>query len=407
MGLGVVDLYAFIVLLLSFGILYLSGGVLNFFNPASLFFLFHVLLFSLGSWYRWFYEGRVWVSDDVVFIVYTSLLLYALGVFSVAAVMSPPPNLSRVLVNTRAVELGNLGCLMVLIVPVLISLVYSQHVGGIVWAQSNIDNLRVNVRQGIGWLALLGIASAFVGVLFYTFSRRKISWLGGGVVILILSSCAASYGNRAPGADVFIAGIFSLFIVKTGRLPVLRILIFVSIAFLVVVMAGLYRQGFDISLSGILVQSLWRPFVNFQNFQILYDAFPLMIPYQWGNGYLIDLSVLMPGYQVNYSTWLKEMLQMDFSGGGINQTYLGEFFTNFSLIPALFCSFLLGASLQLLYCLMCTMRCSLQLMLIVAFSFKSIVSSGVMSPLLYSLIPFILIYLVYRVVLGVAIYEKA
>lgn len=73
MGLGLVDVYALLVLLLCFGFFRLCGGTLNFFNPASLFFLFHVILFGAGSWYRWLYEGRVWVSDEAVFIVYSSL----------------------------------------------------------------------------------------------------------------------------------------------------------------------------------------------------------------------------------------------------------------------------------------------------------------------------------------------
>lgn len=410
MGLGLVDVYALLVLLLCFGFFRLCGGTLNFFNPASLFFLFHVILFGAGSWYRWLYEGRVWVSDEAVFIVYSSLMLYVLGAFSVATVLfssAPSLSLPRLLARAPVVELSPLSCLMVVMLPVLISLFYSLYIGGLVWLQSDIDDLRVEVRKGIGWLALLGIASAFLGTLFYLFSRRTIGWLEGFFVVALLSACAASYGNRAPGAEVFIAGIFSLLILKSGRLPVFRLFVVGGLAFLLVVMVGLYRQGFEMSFYGILQQGLWRPFVNFQNFQILYDAFPSSIPFQMGNGYLIDLAVLMPGYQPNYSVWLKDMLRMEFTGGGINQTYLGEFYSNFSLLPALLCSFLLGAIFQLLYCLMCLLRFSPQLMLVVSFSLKGMVSSGLMSPLLYSFIPFVLLYWMYRLVLGGVVYEKA
>jgi oligosaccharide repeat unit polymerase len=403
MGLGIVDLYAFLVLLFAWGLFRFCGGLLNFFNPASLFLLFHILLFGLGSWYRGLYAGRVWVSDEVVFIVYSSLLLYVLGAFFIAALLyssAPSFDIYRVMQRARGFGLNRFGRFLVVVVPVSVSLIYACHVGGLIWLQSGIDDFRIEARKGVGWLALLGIASAFVGVLFYVFSHRTIGWLKGMLVIALLAACAMSYGNRAPGAEVFIVGAFGLFIVKYGRLSVLRLAAVGGVAFLVVVAAGLYRQGFDLSLYGILLQGLWRPFVNFQNFQIIYDAFPSVIPFQMGEGYLIDLSVLMPGYQPNYSAWLKDVLRMEFTGGGINQTYLGEFYSNFSLVPALCFSFLLGSILQLLYCLMGLMRCTPQLMLIVAFSLKAMVSSGLISPLLYSLIPFLLMYLIYRFLLG-------
>ncbi|PAU62163.1 hypothetical protein BZL42_07365 [Pseudomonas indica] len=99
---------------------------------------------------------------------------------------------------------------------------------------------------------------------------------------------------------------------------------------------------------------------------------------------------------------------MEFSGGGVNQTYLGEFYSNFSLIPSLLISLMLGAFLQLSYCIMCMMRSTPQLMLVVSFSLKSMVSSGLVSPLLYSLAPFLLVYFLYRLFLvGGVVYEKA
>ena len=294
-----------------------------------------------------------------------------------------------------------------LLIPLALAAGYSLHIGGLVWLQEEgIDDLRVELRKGSGWVALLGIAVAFVGTVMLLCSRHVGSWLRGCLTILLLGGCAVSYGNRAPGADVLVAGLFSLWVMKYRKVPLLGLVGCAGLLIVLVAVAGLYRQGFEISSQGVMQQILWRPFVNFQNFQILYDAFPSQISFQMGNGYLIDLSVIMPGYQPNYSTWLKDALEMEFTGGGLNQTYLGELYSNFSLLPALLGSFILGAMLQLLYGLMGMLRSSLQLMLIMSFSLKSIVSSGLVSPLIYMLAPYLLVYCSYRLLLGRLFHEK-
>jgi hypothetical protein len=397
--LGWIDFFAFIVFVFSFFVMKRAGGVLNFFNPACMFIIFHVGLLGVAGWYRELYSYAIVVADEVLYVIYVSLFLFSCGVLF--AVKFPRAryagygHIDSISEGFRLYSGGALFRLGVLAVPIVISLYYSWLAGGFVWQNAGGDDFRVEVRKGVGWIALLGIAAAFVGVLLYIYSKKRISLFEGGVVVLVLSVCAASYGNRAPGADVFLAGFFSLLIVRYGRIPAVTLVVVGFCLFVLVMSLGLYRQGLDFSLMGVLMQVLWRPFVNFQNFQLLYDAFPSLIPFQYGYGYIIDASVLLPGYQLNYSTWLKDALGMEFSGGGINQTYIGEFYTNFSLVPALFASFLLGAFFQFLYRWMCVVRASPAVMLIVSFSLKGLVSSGLVSPVLYCLIPFFVLYFFY------------
>lgn len=397
--LGWVDFFAVMVFVFSFFVMRKAGGVLNFFNPACMFIIFHVGLLGVAGWYRGLYSYAIVVTDEVLYVVYLSLFVFSCGVlfavkFSRARYIGCR-YIGSISERFRPYSGGVLFRLGVLAVPIIIALAYSWLAGGFIWQSSGGDDFRVEVRKGVGWMALLGIAAAFVGVLLYIYSKKRISLLEGGVVVLIFSACAASYGNRAPGADVFLAGFFSLLFVRYGRIPAVTLVVAGFCLFVLVMSLGLYRQGLDFSLVGILMQVLWRPFVNFQNFQLLYDAFPSLIPFQYGYGYVIDASVLLPGYQPNYSTWLKDALGMEFSGGGINQTYIGEFYTNFSLVPALFVSFLLGAVFQYLYHWMCIVSAGPVVMLMVSFSLKGLVSSGLVSPVLYYLIPFFVVYVCY------------
>lgn len=193
------------------------------------------------------------------------------------------------------------------------------------------DNARMEVRRGLGALTLLGIASSFVSSLLVIHHTRP-RFLTCLAIITIFSFLAGSYGNRAPAGFVFISSLYYYFFIKnkpsTFLLPLISLTLFCALMAL-----NILRQGLDASLLSAVQQTLWRPFVNFQNLNIIYENFYLQHDIQYGASYLRDLAILIPGINQNNSEWLKEYLDMKFSGGGITITYLGELMLNFSIMP--------------------------------------------------------------------------
>jgi len=91
----------------------------------------------------------------------------------------------------------------------------------------------------------------------------------------------------------------------------------------------------------------------------------------------------------------KEELGLQFTGGSVTVTYLGEVFANFGVYGIVIVPALIGALLSLLSSALRRYRhYSMYLPLIAAFSMssKAIVSSGLLTPALYTLVPMLLVY---------------
>src|SRR5690606_21921627 len=72
----------------------------------------------------------------------------------------------------------------------------------------------------------------------------------------------------------------------------------------------------------------WRPYVNIQNLQRIYEFFPEKEGFLYGYSYLIELKVFLPGSNPNFGTYLKDVMNWQFEGGSITPTFLGIGYIN-------------------------------------------------------------------------------
>lgn len=98
---------------------------------------------------------------------------------------------------------------------------------------------------------------------------------------------------------------------------------------------GIIRQGLNFDLESLLKQILWRPFTNIQNIEWITNYFPSTHDFFYGKSLLVDLSVLLPGYQPNFGTYIKELMGLYFSGGSLTLSFLGQAYIDFGYIFAL------------------------------------------------------------------------
>ena len=64
--------------------------------------------------------------------------------------------------------------------------------------------------------------------------------------------------------------------------------------------------------------------------------------FQSGYTYLLNLKMLLPGPDPDFTLWLKDTLGLRFSGGGVTPTILGEFYMNFDVTGIYLGMFLYG-----------------------------------------------------------------
>lgn len=110
--------------------------------------------------------------------------------------------------------------------------------------------------------------------------------------------------------------------------------------FLFLIVYGVYRNGSNISTVYYILRG--QLFNESQNLNYVFRAFPERVPFQNGYTYLINLIMLKPGPDLDFTLWLKEKIGISFSGGGITPTILGEFYINFGTLGIFIGMFLLG-----------------------------------------------------------------
>lgn len=373
---------------------------LNLFDLISYFSLTHIVLFFIGAFYRSFYEWSVPISDSSLILICISMLSFACGA-SIQSIIGSSVSIFRFQKTSQRTEFNNnfdpyylISALLLYFIGLVGVFVFILKNGGIIWFRSDFDDYRIAARAGIGWLVIISITfitySSIALFTKYLFCRNLIFALFYAISGTLL---VIQFGNRAPALEIIVACAFIYCWHKWQRIPILLLVGGgLSVLFLLGALQ-IYRQGIEATLLMLGLQTMWRPFVNIQNFDLIYKSVPSIIPYQNGNSLLMDLAVLAPGYQPNFGTWLKDALGLDFTGGSVTVTYLGEFYANFGYLGSVFCSFTLGFILSLISNKLKRfyfVPSYYPLLFGIAISAKAIVSSGLTSPILYLLIPYLL-----------------
>ncbi len=376
-------------------------GLFNLFDPVSYFFFAHIVLFYIGIFYRNLYEDVVPIADSSVIWISVGLLLFTLGVVQGNLIgHTRRPNKHNASSLARPIKLvafapGYQQAAWVLfMLGALGVFFFIWKTGTILWLEEESDDLRVSSREGIGWIAILSISFvtyatvALVSFAIFRQAKPKFAFL----VALVAALLVLQFGNRAPAAEILVYVGFIYCLYRWGRVPATVAISGTIAIFVLVATLGIIRQGLGLDAMMIGLQMLWRPFVNIQNIDIVFHSFPHVVPFQFGLGLIQDLSVVLPGYQPNFGTWVKNMLGMEFTGGSLTITYQGELYANFGFPGLIFGAWSLGMALSLgsLYLRKHVVPQNFAYLAAVAIPMKSIVTVGVVSPILYGLIPMLL-----------------
>lgn len=389
-------------------------SLLNLFDPVSYFSITHIVLFFLAAFYRGFYEWGVPINDQSLILLCSCMLAFAIGATVPGGLLSA---LSKRLFPKQS-AMKQSALYAVASTPRYYS--YSAWIlfmfgaagvaifiikcGGILWLKNDFDDLRITARAGIGWLVLPSIVfitySTIALFSYYLFHKQQ--YMKSYAVALLGTFLLLQYGNRAPAFEVVICCGFIYCWKRWRTIPVLLMLVGCLLTFLTLGAMQVIRQGLSTDFLMVLLQSIWRPFVNIQNFDLIVKAFPNRLNFLHGQSFFMDLAVLAPGYQPNFGTWLKDQLGLDFTGGSVTVTYLGELYANFGEVGGLWGAFLLGTVLDVLS------RYSRKFyddytcyptIFAIAITSKAVVSSGFISPILYIMIPFIIYRLAFSQIL--------
>ena len=214
----------------------------------------------------------------------------------------------------------------------------------------NIEELRVSIQQEVtNYILFLMrlITPAVFFLLAYGFLYRGVKRpvlffaFAGGLLIIV------GLANRH---DVFTYSLGSILIYHFGRKKLnLRMLLpGIFIGLLCLMAMGFYRiislsfmtpeKAFLIKIASenrlfmFLAYSVFQFTIYPFNFAIYLDTFPTILPFELGYSFVRAVSTILPGHQDLLDELVKAKLNLQFLGGGINPTILGELYANFGFL---------------------------------------------------------------------------
>lgn len=294
---------------------------------------------------------------------------------------------------------------------ILSLIIFYIRIGSIPIFEENAESSRFLVRAGSASLPIFAYSFFLTGTLILiSFARTTKSQTFAFSLIIIAALLLFGTGFRSPALKLFLAGFIVLMYIRYNRLP--KTALFFVLLFIVVVVGilGIFRRTgeFITNIDMILRIAIFRIFVNnLYVLDLIFGLYPRSEPFMFGQSYLIDFITILPGAQEHFGLWLKSRLGLDFEGGGVTQTIVGEFFLNFGWLGVIFGLKAIGFFLRMIYHILIkspnVTNDHIVLLTIISIGTMAFVSSGVSLVVIFELIPTVGIYLIYQTICRIRI----
>lgn len=206
----------------------------------------------------------------------------------------------------------------------------------------NLEDGRVSALSGNGYLIYLGNMWSLASCILYELHLKgykkikKLKYLIAFAVLLKLFT-----GYRSP---VVSFGLILLYMKnKKKKFNPLTVICIGIVGIILVCGYQVFRNYMSGGTSFHILDSILNlPYVGVINLDYIINYFPEIVDFQYGYSYLINFIMLKPGPDLDFTLWLKSLLNLQFSGGGVTPTIIGEFFLNFSCFGTAAGMFFLG-----------------------------------------------------------------
>lgn len=169
---------------------------------------------------------------------------------------------------------------------------------------------------------LIAITAILCCMLLFTGSRRYSIWLG---IYLI-----------------------SMYHYLEAKVPIKKLMFFAVIGVVFVNVFEMIRNPDSDTTVDFMTTAGYRLIVYISNLEKVFTAFINHDPL-YGSTFFMDVATIMPGKQVDYQSWLKEIVGLEFEGFGIPPTIMGDMYINFGYPGVVVGCVLLGYLIKLVY----------------------------------------------------------
>lgn len=387
--------------------IHLLYNIFNWFDPIVLFTINYVTFIGIGILAIERYNLSV--SADVLFAIgsgFVSLIVGCLIGDYLFGQQSRILPVKKITFTSFYVRKRKFWAIIFYFFGIFSLIIFYVRIGSIPLFGENAESSRFLVRAGSASLPIFAYSFFLTGSLsFISLARTTKSQIFAYGLMIIASLLLFGTGFRSPPLKLFLAGFIVLMYIRYNRLP--KITLFLVILFIIIIVGilGIFRRTgeFITNVDAILHIAIFRIFVNnLYVLDLIFNLYPRSEPFMFGQSYLIDFITILPGAQEHFGLWLKGRLGLDFEGGGVTQTIVGEFFLNFGWLGVIFGLIATGIFLRMIYHILVSppniTNNRVVLLTIISIGTMAFVSSGVSLVVLFELIPTVSIYLVYQTI---------
>ncbi|KFF02445.1 O-antigen polymerase [Flavobacterium reichenbachii] len=134
-----------------------------------------------------------------------------------------------------------------------------------------------------------------------------------------------------------------------ASIPIKKMFGFSIIGLLFINVFEMFRNPESMTTVDLKTTFIYRFVVYISNLEKVISAFIKKDSFEYGGTFFMDLVTALPGKQVDYQSWLKEVTQLEFEGFGIPPTIMGDFYVNFGYAGIVGGCFLFGFIIRKLY----------------------------------------------------------
>jgi len=347
------------IIIIAIIMLYLLNKVFdlkNLLNPFVFFYLYQTAFCFIALSYSDTWYPRIPISEDLKFFIILAYILTFVGAI-LSRYLFSRTGISYVKINdlslenkpTRSFQISGL---IIFMIGIVFFLLFTYKTDGIIIFADDIENERIARKSGAGLYNLIFLSFMLYGYIIILFMKDKTQVVKGALFLL---TCFAfiSYGSRQPLLKLIVACFIMLTILSRKKISIKKYIKIGVILFAILVIVGAIRSNFqdeNVSFFTLLrFRAGWRPFVNIQNLQRIYDFFPEKHGFLYGQSYLIDLKLFLPGSHPNFGTYLKGLMNWDFDGGSVTPSFIGIGYLNFGKLAFILYPLLYGFILNSIY----------------------------------------------------------
>lgn len=195
---------------------------------------------------------------------------------------------------------------------------------------ADLDNGRVAAMTGNGLFLWLG---SLIWLSVYMLYEQRLINGKYKISTILTFAISAAFSILLGFRSALVNPILVMFFMRNKKkeIPVVKMITLAIGLFAFVGVYGAIRRGgealFDSLLSEFKVSSV--------NLNYIFETFPKRIKFQMGATYLLDFRSLIDDNVTGITMWLKNVLKLSFSGGGVTPTIIGEFYINWGIVGIL------------------------------------------------------------------------